>query len=145
MRHGRPLFFPIAAVLIASLFCCSGALSLCRSTARRISWAASVGWLSGRALVFVRAGYQAIEPGHRAAVVLFRDEHELSGDAVGGGGGLADDAAASRLMAFRQKTTRNPLAQTRPPEFLALLVGKGDIAYRRSDGVLVIPVAALEA
>ena len=102
--------------------------------------------------------YLSAMPGAANRIHYYRDEKGLEVDFVvelsdGRWGAFeaklsdakADDAAADKLMAFRQKTTRNPLAQMRPPEFLALLVGKGDIAYRRSDGVLVIPVAALEA
>ena len=102
--------------------------------------------------------YLSAMPGAANRIHYYRDEKGLEVDFVvelsdGRWGAFeaklsdakADDAAADKLVAFRQKTTRNPLAQTRPPEFLALLVGKGDIAYRRSDGVLVIPVATLEA
>lgn len=55
------------------------------------------------------------------------------------------DEAAANLLRLRAKLTGNPRARARRPEFLAVLVGIGDFAYRRPDGVLVIPVAALGA
>ena len=30
-------------------------------------------------------------------------------------------------------------------EFMAFIVGRGDIAYRRDDGILVLPIATLGA
>lgn len=57
----------------------------------------------------------------------------------------ANDDAAAKLHAFKQKICGNPRAQVSEPEFLAFLVGRGDIAYRRSDGIFVIPIATLGA
>lgn len=57
----------------------------------------------------------------------------------------ANDDAAAKLLAFKQKICGNPRAQVREPEFLAFLVGRGDIAYRRNDGIFVIPIATLGA
>lgn len=37
------------------------------------------------------------------------------------------------------------LSQVREPEFMAFIVGRGDIAYRRDDGILVLPIATLGA
>ena len=37
------------------------------------------------------------------------------------------------------------LYQVREPEFMAFIVGRGDIAYRRDDGILVLPIATLGA
>ncbi|MBW3081326.1 ATP-binding protein [Bifidobacterium saguinibicoloris] len=52
-------------------------------------------------------------------------------------------AAAANLNRMREKLLRNPGARTREPEFLAVLVGVGEFAYRREDGIYVIPVATL--
>jgi predicted AAA+ superfamily ATPase len=53
------------------------------------------------------------------------------------------DEGAANLLKLRDKVTMNPAAKSQPPEFLAVLVGKGEIAYRRDDGVLVLPIATL--
>ena len=47
-----------------------------------------------------------------------------------------------KLHAFKEKVCGNPLSQVREPEFM---VGRGDIAYRRDDGILVLPIATLGA
>ncbi|MCL2877361.1 MAG: DUF4143 domain-containing protein [Acidobacteria bacterium] len=53
------------------------------------------------------------------------------------------DEAAGCLNRFVDKITANKAARVKAPEFLAVLIGKGDIAYRRRDGVFVIPIATL--
>jgi len=53
------------------------------------------------------------------------------------------DDGAEKLKQLHRKVTSNPAAKVRNPEFLAVLVGKGDTAYRRKDGVLVLPVSTL--
>jgi hypothetical protein len=53
------------------------------------------------------------------------------------------DEAAHCLKRLAAKVTANEATQSRPPEFLAVLVGKGDIAYQREDGVLIVPIATL--
>ena len=56
----------------------------------------------------------------------------------------ADDAAKN-LLALRKKVLSNPAAHNAEPAFLAVVVGRGSLAYTRDDGVLVIPVALLGA
>ena len=56
----------------------------------------------------------------------------------------ADDGARN-LKALERKVLSNPAAQNAAPAFLAVVVGKGSIAYMRDDGVAVIPMAALGA
>ena len=56
----------------------------------------------------------------------------------------ADDGARN-LKALERKALSNPAAQNAAPAFLAVVVGKGSIAYTRDDGVAVIPMAALGA
>lgn len=56
----------------------------------------------------------------------------------------ADDGAKN-LIALRNKVTANPAARNAGPAFLAVIVGKGSLAYKRSDGVYVIPVSLLGA
>lgn len=51
--------------------------------------------------------------------------------------------AAANLRRLKNKLLRNPSARTREPEFLAVLVGIGEFAYRRDDGIYVIPVGTL--
>lgn len=55
------------------------------------------------------------------------------------------DEAAQHLLALRAKLMANASARTRQPAFLAIVVGKGGLAYQRSDGVLVIPASTLGA
>lgn len=56
----------------------------------------------------------------------------------------ADEAAAS-LVALKEKVCSNPAARNPGPAFLAVVVGKGALAYRRADGVYVIPASTLTA
>jgi predicted AAA+ superfamily ATPase len=101
--------------------------------------------------------YLSVMPGAANKICYYRDEKDLEVDFVielsdGRWGALevklsdlkVDDAAAERLLAFKRKVTANARAQARQPEFLAFLVGRGDFAYRRDDGILIIPIAALE-
>lgn len=55
-----------------------------------------------------------------------------------------DDGAAN-LIALRDKVLSNPAARNTEPSFLAVIVGKGSLAYKRSDGVYVIPISLLGA
>lgn len=55
------------------------------------------------------------------------------------------DENAAKLMTFRNKICGNPRAQVVEPEFMMFLVGRGKKAYRRSDGILVVPIATLGA
>lgn len=89
-------------------------------------------------------------------VFYYRDESGLEVDAIVERGGCwagieiklsdmkADDGARS-LKALRDKVLANPAAQSVEPAFLAVVVGRGSLAYQRDDGVLVIPAALLEA
>lgn len=56
----------------------------------------------------------------------------------------ADDGAKN-LIELRKKMTANPLAHNAEPVFLVVIVGKGSLAYKRSDGVYVIPISLLGA
>lgn len=54
------------------------------------------------------------------------------------------DAAAAQLMRFAKRAGDNSLARAREPEFLAVVVGFSDYAYRREqDGIYVLPLTAL--
>ena len=64
-------------------------------------------------------------------------EIKLSGEKV--------DEGAENLMRLRNKLMRDPLGRTPEPSFLAVLVGVGEAAYRRPDGVYVIPIRSLGA
>lgn len=53
------------------------------------------------------------------------------------------DEAASNLVRLQGKLLRDQNGRMRPPAFLAVLTGMGEIAYRRPDGVYVIPIRSL--
>lgn len=55
------------------------------------------------------------------------------------------DEAAGNLLRLDAKVRGDQPARARPASFLAVLVGVGEAAYRRSDGVYVIPVRSLGA
>ena len=86
----------------------------------------------------------------------YRDDQGLEVDAVvecgGRWGGVevklsdakADEGAAS-LKKLRDKVAANPAARNAEPAFLAVVVGRGNLAYTRDDGVMVIPAALLGA
>lgn len=90
------------------------------------------------------------------AVSYYRDDKGLEVDAIleygGGWAGVeiklsdtkVDDGAAN-LLRLRNKLTRNTAARHAEPLFLAVIVGRGGLAYRRADGVYVIPAATLGA
>jgi len=102
--------------------------------------------------------YLSALSGATNAVHYYRDENGLEVDFIielsdGRWGAVeaklsdekVDDDSAGKLAAFKRKITKNPKAQVREPSFLAFIVGKGGFAYRREDGILVIPLACLEA
>lgn len=90
------------------------------------------------------------------SVHYFRDEKGLEVDPVvehdGRWGAIevklsdakADDRARN-LKALERKMLSNPAVQNAAPAFLAVVVGKGSIAYTRDDGMAVIPMMALGA
>lgn len=55
------------------------------------------------------------------------------------------DEGAATLLVVRDKLMKDPKARTKEPAFLAVLVGVGEAAYRRPDGVYVVPIRALGA
>lgn len=89
-------------------------------------------------------------------VRYYRDDAGLEVDAIiehqGGWAGVeiklsdtkADDGAKN-LLALRKKVLSNPAARNAEPVFLAVIVGRGSLAYTRDDGVMVIPAALLGA
>ena len=91
-----------------------------------------------------------------SALHYYRDEKGLEVDVIvehaGRWAGIeiklsdtkADDAARN-LLALKRKVTSNPAAQNAEPAFLAVIVGRGALAYTRDDGVMVIPAATLTA
>ncbi len=91
-----------------------------------------------------------------SSISYYRDDKGLEVDAIleygGGWAGVeiklsdtkVDDGAAN-LLRLRNKLTRNTAARHAEPLFLAVVVGRGGLAYRRADGVYVIPAATLGA
>jgi predicted AAA+ superfamily ATPase len=55
------------------------------------------------------------------------------------------EEAVANLTRLRDKVTANPAARHAEPAFLAVIVGRGHLAYTRPDGIHVIPVATLNA
>ena len=55
------------------------------------------------------------------------------------------EQAAGTLLRLRDKLLGDTRGRVREPSFLAVLVGVGEMAYRRPDGVYVIPIATLGA
>jgi len=53
-----------------------------------------------------------------------------------------EDAAAESLLSLRDTMIRNDAQSL--PEFLCVICGTGGIAYRRDDGVYVVPITALK-
>ena len=56
-------------------------------------------------------------------------------------GSNQEDSAAEMLLSMRDMMERNEASNL--PEFLCVINGTGDIAYRRDDGVYVVPITAL--
>ena len=95
-------------------------------------------------------------PGIDNRLFYYRDEKGLETDAVIESGGrwaaveikLSDtkaDKAAESLKALRRKVLSNNVGKNPEPVFLAVVVGRGSLAYKRNDGVLVIPASLLGA
>lgn len=87
-------------------------------------------------------------------VSYYRDEAGLEADAIvehGGAWGaieikLSDtkaDEGAENLLKLKRKLLENAAAKNSEPAFLAVVVGRGNAAYTRADGVHVIPAALL--
>lgn len=86
-------------------------------------------------------------------VLHYRDKSELECDAVvhlrNGSYGLIEmKLGGDRLIEEGVKTLQKLAARLepssmKPPSFLAVLTGVGDFAYRRKDGVCVIPIGSL--
>lgn len=55
------------------------------------------------------------------------------------------DKGATNLLRMRAKLAKDKMHRVKDPAFLAVLTGMGEAAYRRSDGVYVIPVRSLGA
>ena len=100
--------------------------------------------------------YLSSYPGLGNRVFYYRDDRGLEVDAIVERGerwaGIevklsdtkADDGAAN-LLALRDRVLQNPAARNAEPAFLAVVMGRGSLAYTRDDGVMVIPAALLGA
>lgn len=51
--------------------------------------------------------------------------------------------ACKNLYRLKDKLLKNPNSRTKEPEFLAVMIGIGDFAYQRDDGIYVIPAGTL--
>lgn len=107
-------------------------------------------------VVWLRGDKRPQNPGLGNELHYYRDDRGLEVDAIverqGQWAGIeiklsdtkVDDGAAS-LIALRNKMLANPAARHAEPAFMAVVVGRGSIAYTRRDDVLVIPAALLGA
>ncbi len=95
-------------------------------------------------------------PGVANRLCYYRDDKDLEVDAILERGTrwaaievkLSDvkvDQAAESLLRLRRKVAENPAARNAEPAFMAVITGKSTLAYRRKDGVYVIPAACLTA
>ena len=102
----------------------------------------------------ISVGYAGCRESH----CVFRDDKGLEVDVIielsdGRWGAIeiklsdlkVNDDNADKLKSFRNKICGNPMAQVRDPEFMMFLTGRGGKAYRRNDGILVVPIATLGA
>lgn len=102
--------------------------------------------------------YLSAMPGSGNRIAYYRDDKGLEVDIIieladGRWGAIeiklsdlkVTDDNAAKLESFRRKICGNPQAQVRDPEFMMFLTGRGHKAYRRSDGILVVPIATLGA
>ncbi len=53
------------------------------------------------------------------------------------------DAAAESLLRFRDRMRASSTKARAVPEFLCVVTGVSEYAYRRDDGVYVVPITAL--
>lgn len=105
--------------------------------------------------LLVYTGAHPLAPAH--SVKYYHDDSNLEVDAILE---LADgrwaaceiklshdkvEEAAGNLLALERKLMRDDRGRVAPPTFLAVIVGVGEAAYRRQDGVYVIPIRALGA
>ena len=63
----------------------------------------------------------------------------FTNDVLGGKEAIAHGAETLTRLAQKIDTTKMPA-----PSFLMVLTAAGDFAYRRADGVLVVPLACLK-
>lgn len=95
-------------------------------------------------------------PGLGNELWYYRDDQGLEVDAIVENGDcwagievkLSDtkvDEGAASLLKLRDRISSNHAARNADPVFLAVVVGRGSLAYTRKDGVLVIPAALLGA
>lgn len=102
--------------------------------------------------------YLSALPGAGNRMAYYRDDKGLEVDVIielsdGRWGAIevklsdlkVTDENAAKLTAFHNKICGNPKAQVREPEFMMFLTGRGSKAYRRNDGILVVPIATLGA
>ncbi len=102
--------------------------------------------------------YLSAMPGAGNRIAYYRDDKGLEVDVIielsdGRWGAIeiklsdlkVNDDNADKLKSFRNKICGNPMAQVRDPEFMMFLTCRGGKAYRRNDGILVVPIATLGA
>jgi len=92
-----------------------------------------------------RLGYYHDDKGVEADIVIELSDGRWAAIEVKLSDSKVDADSAKKLLHVASKLTSNPREQTPPPTFLAFIVGKSTRAYRRADGIYVIPAATLEA
>ena len=100
---------------------------------------------------------RALDFGMSSPLRYYRDDSDLEADAIierpDGSWAAIEikvsldkvEQAAAQLLRVRKKVCGSAVARVREPAFLAVVTGMGEMAYRRSDGVYVIPIRALGA
>lgn len=99
----------------------------------------------------------ALEGAQSTPLRYYRDDSGLEADAVvelADGrwcafefklGSAKEHAGVESLRRMRKKVCNNAAARTRPPEFMAVITGTGEYAYKAEEGIYVIPLRTLGA
>ncbi|WP_335341214.1 ATP-binding protein [Bifidobacterium panos] len=102
-------------------------------------------YMSGMSGAGNRISYYRDEKGLEVDIILELSDGRWAAVEVKLSDLKATDANAAKLLAFKDKICGNAMSQVRQPEFMAFVVGRGEIAYQREDGIFVLPIATLGA
>lgn len=86
--------------------------------------------------------YYRDDSGLEVDAIIERADHSWAGIEIKLSPEKVDDGARA-LIRMRDKLLKDERARTAPPAFLAVLTGTGERAYKRPDGVFVIPIRLL--
>jgi predicted AAA+ superfamily ATPase len=91
-----------------------------------------------------RLGYYRDDKGVEADIIAELSDGRWAAMEVKLSEDRVDQASAEKLLHVASKLTANPRERVAQPTFLAFIVGKGSRAFRRSDGIYVLPISALQ-